>query len=553
MNKVAIDLVEKARRIKLDNMRIDSVKDQEKLKEKYSISDSETMLAQMGRTFNSTAITTPSMSQDNGDNDLEQLPVDDDRFQRHQKNPNLPQPPIRSTNQPPQTSKKSIVNDLQPINYNENKRENNQEQNKSRKDTSYNTSSSTESKRSEVTQSLEQRSLNNKKPHLVAESPSKTLNNETRFDDETLSDLKYSNPERHSPPNNQAIHKQQQSGSMSSPKYSNDESNLYQTASTPHLWPESSNYKSQSHLASNQSVDQNEDLYLKKVTRPAPVPQPNFTNTPTIAPSKPPEKLFSTRHLNQRVLVQNATSGSNKNLNTLGSNPNIPVSSGQMNFAAQAPPLTSSTGVSSNTGANPNGNIPGGNNNGFDLDSDGSEHSQFSYGSKVSSASVLSGQSEMAKASIRKKLGQSEGGRLGTIASSTQPLNQTSSLAASTPTLTNVNNEKPKSSTTQSSLQKSIYANNPTQAFFSQFTTPIQQQDKEINSSTMSLPGQNTLQGNSAATKKMGSSLEKTDGTMSDSALTNSAMPENANKKRRPSMAKALVILGLSKKNQSIN
>lgn len=43
------------------------------------------------------------------------------------------------------------------------------------------------------------------------------------------------------------------------------------------------------------------------------------------------------------------------------------------------------------------------------------------------------------------------------------------------------------------------------------------------------------------------------DGTMSDSALTNpmNNFPETANKKRRPSMAKALVILGLSKKSNS--
>ena len=50
---------------------------------------------------------------------------------------------------------------------------------------------------------------------------------------------------------------------------------------------------------------------------------------------------------------------------------------------------------------------------------------------------------------------------------------------------------------------------------------------------------------------------EKTDGTMSDSALsgpvsTTATPNENpANKKRRPSMAKALVILGLSKKSNS--
>ncbi|CAF0795590.1 unnamed protein product [Brachionus calyciflorus] len=52
---------------------------------------------------------------------------------------------------------------------------------------------------------------------------------------------------------------------------------------------------------------------------------------------------------------------------------------------------------------------------------------------------------------------------------------------------------------------------------------------------------------------KLNPSQEKNDGTMSDSALTNpmNSLPETANKKRRPSMAKALVILGLSKKSNS--
>jgi hypothetical protein len=51
------------------------------------------------------------------------------------------------------------------------------------------------------------------------------------------------------------------------------------------------------------------------------------------------------------------------------------------------------------------------------------------------------------------------------------------------------------------------------------------------------------------------SSLEndKKDGTLSDSALTNPLTTTENNKKRRPSMAKALVILGLSKKSSSTN
>lgn len=59
--------------------------------------------------------------------------------------------------------------------------------------------------------------------------------------------------------------------------------------------------------------------------------------------------------------------------------------------------------------------------------------------------------------------------------------------------------------------------------------------------------------------KKLLSLIEKDkkDGTLSDSALTNpvttSSTTETSNKKRRPSMAKALVILGLSKKSSSAN
>ncbi len=91
---------------------------------------------------------------------------------------------------------------------------------------------------------------------------------------------------------------------------------------------------------------------------------------------------------------------------------------------------------------------------------------------------------------------------------------------------------------------------NPTFDFFVQFSTPVKQTSK--NNSTISLPGQ-SMQLNTTINSVSG--VKETDGTLSDSALSNpNNPPENntgANKKRRPSMAKALVILGLSKKSSS--
>lgn len=89
---------------------------------------------------------------------------------------------------------------------------------------------------------------------------------------------------------------------------------------------------------------------------------------------------------------------------------------------------------------------------------------------------------------------------------------------------------------------------NPTHTFFLQYATPSSVNSK--NNSTMSLPGQSMQNLNKIT--KVGETPEKaTDGTMSDSAVT---ITEGApGKKRRPSMAKALVILGLSKKSNSTN
>lgn len=88
---------------------------------------------------------------------------------------------------------------------------------------------------------------------------------------------------------------------------------------------------------------------------------------------------------------------------------------------------------------------------------------------------------------------------------------------------------------------------NPTHTFFLKYSTPVPTK----GNSTMSLPGQSMQNLNKIS--KVGEIIasEKTDGTVSDSSA--SQTEGGAGKKRRPSMAKALVILGLSKKSNSTN
>lgn len=287
------------------------------------------------------------------------------------------------------------------------------------------------------------------------------------------------------------------------------------------------------------------------------------------------EKLFSARHLNQRLL---------------GNNLNNPVNQ------------------SSN------------NRNGFEFDSDGSEHSQFSNGSKLSSTSVKSAQSELLKGANnlqqnrqknQKLLNQDvNNNRLQQQQTNTtsnyhepnyqqEPMNQKDLISNNINQLNQeiinndwnanidpepikdqkitqkpidniqqepvipvvpVNIKKPTTTTPTATTNQLIKStnnmpvpsylkskDNPTFDFFNQFSTPVKQTSK--NNSTMSLPGQSMQQ----ATVNNIADVKETDGTLSDSALSNpNNPPETAgNKKRRPSMAKALVILGLSKKSNS--
>ena len=144
-------------------------------------------------------------------------------------------------------------------------------------------------------------------------------------------------------------------------------------------------------------------------------------------------------------------------------------------------------------------------------DSDGgaSENSQLSNASKLSSTSLKSAQSEFTKGANN---------------------------------IIN-NNKKGISGLTQSDTNR--YTTVATNASTTTTTTTL------INNNSTMLKGDVNAITNSHAA---GIISEKNDGTMSDSALTNptTTAPDNpANKKRRPSMAKALVILGLSKKSNS--
>ena len=91
---------------------------------------------------------------------------------------------------------------------------------------------------------------------------------------------------------------------------------------------------------------------------------------------------------------------------------------------------------------------------------------------------------------------------------------------------------------------------NPTHTFFLQYATPATVPNQSSKSSGQSMQNLNKISkvGDLIAAEK------QLDGTVSDS--NSAAQIEGAiggNKKRRPSMAKALVILGLSKKSNSTN
>ena len=312
---------------------------------------------------------------------------------------------------------------------------------------------------------------------------------------------------------------------------------------------------------SSYSIDsESKDLY----TKPPNLNRPNqvnneYTATTTTKPTPliddslitntGPEKLFSARHLNQRLFGQAAN--------------------------AVTAPISN---INANTQALRN-NVS----NGLDMDSDGgSEHSCVS---KLSSPSVLSSLSEMPKGAKKvlnatnsnnsssnpqhdepvppppsqsivdnnNKTGDVEAPRQHVKQHGKQERKEKIGKTSSTNAITSNNTHANMSRSLTGGGHRGLMLNpeNPTHSFFLQFSPKVVPQTSTKHTSTTSLPGQSMQNLNKISKAgEAGGAADKVDGTLSDSAVS-SAPPENTNKKRRPSMAKALVILGLSKKSNS--
>lgn len=161
------------------------------------------------------------------------------------------------------------------------------------------------------------------------------------------------------------------------------------------------------------------------------------------------------------------------------------------------------------------------------IDSDASDNSQPSNASKMSSTSLISGQSEF------NKLGAN---------------NNTKQKIVSNLTMSDPNRMTIVSSTNATGGTTTTVLNKPSSSL-----------DSAVSDFGSSFPTDKHQQLSSSQQQANAANKPKTDGTQSDSALSNpitgtatgTENPNNPNKKRRPSMAKALVILGLSKKSNS--
>lgn len=284
-----------------------------------------------------------------------------------------------------------------------------------------------------------------------------------------------------------------------------------------------------------------------------------------------PEKLFSPRHLNQRG--QNAITNSQKNIPSMSNANNnsttmLPMAglpNSNVNNTSGAAPLTT-------TSPNAATAIPTRLGNGHDMDSDGSEHSQLSNNSKLSSNSVLSGQSEHLKGANKintatkqvSSLTLSDGNRYTTVATNATSTTTTTTLYNNNNNNNNLNNNTNNIANSNQTLpggvDLTLNSLNPHEIMVDPNLSPTQAQIQYQQQLLLLQQQQPHLVANKAKAAQAAANVtatataEKTDGTLSDSALTNqiSSVPETGgNKKRRPSMAKALVILGLSKKSNS--
>lgn len=520
---MAVDLVEKARKIKLD---------MKTSKEQYSVSDSETMMSQF-KTFTSTNTTEPSLNS-------------------IQNNPSI----ISPTRLPePSSYKSSTVEHRQSL--------------ESKKDSLFQSNDNplpllNQSQQQQI-QKLNQANKQFSEESMYARNvlsdsdyyekePAQPLTRRISNinSNELRSQSKYANEANINSPQSPKLFKassmQQdlQKDKFMSPTSIKDLNTDFEQYAKNQEWLGEQDVKQQQQQqsktkGSSQSIEQNQEnsLYLnstsnKQTTRSPMVTSPSQTFGMSFQPlanrsvpntsvtnlpgSTRPEKLFSTRHLNQKT--QNVILNSAKQQSA--------------NDLSNQKPTTNQTGA--NTG---HSNRMA---NGIDIDSDGgSEHSQLSNGSKLSSTSVISAQSELIKGANNttltntnkrhinnnlSNLTTSDGKRLTTVST-----NATNSTTTTTTTVLNQVNNLPKHSGINPVQNILNEANN--NANYIMQSIGHQQQQQQVNKGKVN--------------------SEKTDGTLSDSALTNpiSSMPETANKKRRPSMAKALVILGLSKKSNS--
>jgi hypothetical protein len=351
--------------------------------------------------------------------------------------------------------------------------------------------------------------------------------------------------------------------------------------------PRGSSY---SKLSSSQYLEgDSEELFLKSSKKQLAMGQmgPGNSTQSISGTGNRPEKLFSNRNLNQKILanmqmnlIKSASSVTNMNPPVYGSS-NVPAPATQQakqsnvgaaaSKAATTAAATASTAISSYaesaavvaaaaTSASANSN---------EVDSDGSERSLISNRSKKSSIGAISqpGHNELIKGANTNANAKTSGlatslDQYGTTnAANKMPSKQqltsagqlSSSLSTGLPALNTKNQTNVTNSITGGAYGGSKMITDPIQGFFPSNAPSV----NNINNLNSIKPASQdtTTNAKSKANLQMNNSLsEKNDGTLSDSALSNpmtTMISETSNKKRRPSMAKALVILGLSKKSNS--
>ena len=461
-------------------------------------------------------------------------------------------------------------------------------------------------KNENVNMSSEFLSNNNKVKNMISK-PNHTTSNTNIIDSENeYDDLFKSNV-----PNQNMISQTNKKliQNKSTPQLWNLDKNLDSLEDSPYINSSNKNKPVVHHQVHQKSISQDEDLYIKgspmninnnqksnnTSMSPPPIrPNNNHSNNPMVgemiqSPSQTfgssaynnntnntsmlpprlsggPEKLFSTRLLNQKsaanTIITNNTS--TQNINNSNEMPLYTSSSLGPNNKDNLQQSISSPPIS--TQVNHHKKFPN------DVDSDGSEHSQLSNTSKLSSNSVISAQSELNnnfKGANNKNsntntnkmisgLTVSDGNRY--VTSVATNANNNTTITTTTTLLNNNNNIE------NSNDPSLMFDSNKNQQLFQQKLPPNfipgynNISSNAFNYNSTQPPATTATTPGASSTSKINNlnSIEKADGTLSDSALTNSVTNQqensqnaNNNKKRRPSMAKALVILGLSKKSNS--